>query len=91
MQLVGVLFGACAFSGAFSLWCWYRCGCGVLFEVLVMVQAHFCEVDGMQFGVQMQVLFWGTVWGAGDVVGAIVQDFWRHAVWGGGASAVVAV
>ena len=37
---------------------------GVLFEVLVMVQAHSCKIDGrMQFGELMQ-LFWGTVWGA---------------------------
>ena len=34
---------------------------GVLFEVLVMAQAHSCKIDGrMQFGVLMQ-LFWGTV------------------------------
>ena len=37
---------------------------GVLFEVLVMAQAHFCKIDGrMQFGELMQ-LFWGTVSGA---------------------------
>ena len=36
---------------------------GVLFEVLVMVQAQSCKIDGrMQFGELMQ-LFWGTVWG----------------------------
>ena len=34
---------------------------GVLFEVLVMAQAHSCKIDArMQFGELMQ-LFWGVV------------------------------
>ena len=55
--LVAVLFKALMESGGGTQF-------GVLFEVLVMVQAHSCKIDGrMQFGELMQ-LFWGTVWGA---------------------------
>ena len=53
---------------------------------LVLAQAR------MQFGVLMQLLFWGSVvrcFGAGDVVGAIFQDCRWVLVWGGGASAVL--
>ena len=46
-------------------------GCGWVFGAGVLrvsVQAHFCEIDGrvqgMQFGVLLQVLFWDAVWGA---------------------------
>ena len=30
--------------GVFSLWCWWGCCSGVLFEVLVMVQAHLARL-----------------------------------------------
>ena len=59
---------------------------GVLFEVLVAVRMRVCKIDGrvlgllggMQFGVLVQVLFWGPVWGAvrdaGDEFGAFLRD-----------------
>ena len=55
---------------------------GLLFEVLVMAQAHSCKIDGrMQFGELMQLfcfmccaLFWVAVGGAADRVGACFPD-----------------
>ena len=46
---------------------------GVLFEVLMAVRAHLFKIDGrvlggMQFGVLVQVLFWG-----GDVARAFLH------------------
>ena len=51
-------------------------------------------IDGRkQFGVLMQVLFWGAVWsavcGVGDVGPRLPAGARGHAVWGGGASAVL--
>ena len=78
--------GACSVRGADG----QRGGTqfGGLFEVLVMVQAHSCKIDGhMQFGELMQ-LFWGTVWGV--VRRRLPADWWQGARAGAVWVAVVA-
>ena len=47
----------------FGCWCWCCFGVllGVLFEVLVTVRAHFCEMDG-------RVAVWGAVRARGHAV-----------------------
>ena len=56
------------------------CSLQVLFEVLVTVWAKFCKIESrvlgvMQFGVLVQVLLWGAVWGDVSGAGVAVRTF----------------
>ena len=87
----GVMTRGCSHPAFISRLIPRRCVC--CFGVLMMVRAHFCDIDGRVLrGMQFKVLFWvaacGAVCGAADVAGAsfarLTAGARVHAVWGYG-------